>query len=120
MSISTALTKPTDGAKILVALRHAEFETRPAHLKGKPGFEMHHEYTHDFPDGFKSICEDFITAKGKTTLLGNISSDKLIDAGLRQEFVDFHMKATESYGRCKMLTIDEHRRITAAHEKMNF
>ena len=83
MSISTALTKPTDDAKILVALRDAEFQTRPDHLKGKPGLEMHHEYTPDFPDGFKSICEDFITAKGKTTLLGNISSDKLIDAGLR-------------------------------------
>ena len=107
LPISTALTKPTDDAKIQVALRHAEIETRPENLKSQQGFEMHHECTLDYPDGFKSICNGFIKAKGKSTLLSNICSGKPINAGLRQEFVDCHVKATES--------IDEHTRITAAH-----
>ena len=39
---------------------------------------------------------------------------------LSQEFVKFHAAATQNYNRCRMLTIDEHRKTTAEHNSTEF
>ena len=95
-------------------MRNAEFETRPAHLKGQLGKQMHHEYCEANPDGFASIEAAFVELHGQATVIGSIRSDKL-QGELREAFVEFHRSRTEDYGLCRMVTTCEHNRLTREH-----
>jgi hypothetical protein len=106
--ISVKLTKPTAHGIVANALRLTEYWTRPDHLKRQRGIEMDHQNT----GGFERIKQEFIAAHGLDTVRSAIDDTEQLSGDLRSAFVSFHASKTNDYSLCKMLTIEEHHRIT--------
>ena len=114
MCVSTKLLPPTPEARVTVALRDIEFQTRPGNLK-KPGYEMDHQNE----GGFAAIKEKFIDMHGTEKLCKCLFRKSLNEADtlpqpLYSEFVTLHAKMTDNYALCKLLTKEEHMSLTPA------
>ena len=115
--VSTKLLPPTPEARVTVALRDIEYQTRPGHLK-RPGYEMDHQNE----GGFAAIKQTFIDLHGTEKLCKSLFRKSLNEADtlpqpLYGEFVELHAKMTENYTLCKLLTKEEHMSLTQARQR---
>ena len=69
------------------------------------------ELDHQNEGGFQKIKIEFIAAHGVDAIRNAIDSEQL-SGDMRSAFVSFHASKTHDYSLCKMLTTEEHRRIT--------
>ena len=67
---------------------------------------------HQNTGGFERIKKEFIAAHGLDTVRSATDNTEQLSGDLRSAFVSFHANKTNDYSLCKMLTIEEHRRIT--------
>eukprot|EP01045_Picozoa_sp_COSAG04_P002752 COSAG04_NODE_104_length_26097_cov_12.466074_25_plen_198_part_00 len=107
-SITTGLSSPTKHGIVVHALRATEYATRPNHLKRQNGMEMDHQNA----GGFHDIKREFIAIHGLEAISNAVDNTEQLCGDMRRAFVSFHASKTRHYRLCKMLTVQEHRRIT--------
>jgi len=109
LCVSKSFVAATPQRRVKTSLREIEMQTRPAHLRNKPGYDMDHVNT----GGFASIADRFIATHGLDTLAAALfkkdhNSFELLPEPYYTEFVHLHSELTNGYALCQMEGRAEH------------